>query len=286
MPETTLVTAATGTVGREVVRQLLASGVQVRAGGRAPSKPAFLGCADYIVLDFDQPQTTALAFKGIQRTFLLTPLNERMVDIGCGLVERAKAWGVEHIVRLSVMGAGSFPSTELARVHRTVEEAIEASGLQYTFLRPNAFMQNYLTAFGESIRLRGLLAMPQGHGAVSVVDVRDVAAVAVAALTDARHQGQSYELTGPEALSNNDVAQIFSELTHRSIRYVDTSEMEARKMLLSQGVSGWLVKVLLELYAISRQGMAAGVSSAVQEVLGRSPINFRQFATDYADHFR
>ncbi len=286
MPETTLVTAATGTVGREVVRQLLARGVQVRAGGRAPSKPAFLGCVDYIAFDFYQPQTTALAFKGIQRAFLLTPLDERMVDIGRGLVEQAKAWGVEHIVRLSVMGAGSFPSTELARVHRTVEEAIEASGLQYTFLRPNAFMQNYLTAFGESIRLEGLLAMPQGHGAVSVIDVRDVAAVAVAALTDARHQGQSYELTGPEALSNNDVVQILSELTHRPIRYVDTSEMEARKMLLSQGVSGWLVKVLLELYAISRQGMAAGVSSAVQEVLGRSPINFRQFATDYADHFR
>nr|MBS0021100.1 SDR family oxidoreductase [Gammaproteobacteria bacterium] len=287
MPETTLVTAATGTVGREVVRQLLARGVPVRAGARAPLKPPFLGSADYMVCDLDKPQTTASAFKGIERAFLITPLNERMVEVGRALVEQAKACGVEHLVRLSALGAGSSsPATELARAHRAVEEAIEASGLRYTFLRPNAFMQNYVTAFGNSIRLEGRLAMPQGRGAVSVVDVRDVAAVAVAALTDARHQGQSYELTGPEALSNQDVVEILSQVAHRPLRYVDLSEAQARTALVSQGVSRWLVEVFLELYAMSRQGMAAGVSSAVQEVLGRSPINFRQFATDYADQFR
>lgn len=286
MPETILVTGASGTVGREVVRQLLALGVRVRASGRAPSGPEFLGLADYTVFDFENPKTAPLAFRDVRSTFLLTPLDERMVGLACGVVEQAKAAGVEHIVRLSAMGTGDIALTELARVHRAVEQHIETSGLKYTFLRPNAFMQNYLTAFGESIRRHGLMAMPQGHGAVSVVDARDVAAVAVAALRDVRHHGHSYDLTGPESLTNNDIAQILSNVLDRSIRYVDTPEAEARKTLLDQGISRWLVTVLLELYAISREGMAARVSSAIQEVLGRPPISFRQFATDYAEHFR
>jgi uncharacterized protein YbjT (DUF2867 family) len=148
-------------------------------------------------------------------------------------------------------------------------------------------MQNYLTAFGEAIRSRRLFAMPQGRGAVSVVDVRDVAAVAVAALTDTetRHHGQCYELTGPEALANDDIAEILSEVTHRAIRYVNVSEREARETMRNQGMPKWLVEVLLELYRVSRDGMAARVSSATQDVLGRAPISFRQFATDYAEHF-
>jgi uncharacterized protein YbjT (DUF2867 family) len=286
MPDITLVTGATGTVGREVVRQLLARGDQVRASGRASSRPAFLGSADYTVFDFDNPETAAAAFKGVQRMFLLTPLDERMVQVGRGLVGQAKASGIELIVRLSVMGAGGFPATKLARAHRAVEEAIEASGLPYTFLRPNAFMQNYLTAFGNSIRRQGLLAMPQGRGAVSLVDARDVAAVAVAALSDPIHQGRAYELTGAEALSNDEVAEILSESSTRRIRYVAMPEAGARKALLGQDMPNWLVEVLLELYAISRQGMAARVSSAIQEVLGRPPTSFRQFAMDYADYFR
>lgn len=284
--ESILVTGATGTIGREVVRQLLAKGIRVRASGRAPSVPAFLGAADYVTFDFDDLQAAGLAFQGVRRLFLLTPLDERMVEVGRALVQQAKASGVEHIVRLSVMGAGGFPSTRLAQVHRAVEEAIEASGVHYTFLRPNAFMQNYFTAFGESIRSTGSFAMPQGQGAVSLVDGRDVAAVAVAALTDARrHDGQIYELTGPESLTNDDIAGILSDVTHRGIRAIGISETEARRSLLHQGMPNWLTEVLLELYAISRDGMAAQVSSAIPEVLGRPATPFRQFAMDHAQYF-
>lgn len=286
MAEITLVTGATGTVGREVVRELLAEGVSVRAGARAGRPLGHLGPVDCCVVDFDRPQTAAQALQGVRRVFFLSPLNEQMVDVGCQFVEQATAAGVEHIVRLSAMGAGSLPATKLAFIHRAVEEAIEASGLHYTFLRPNAFMQNYLNAFGGSIRSKGLFEMPQGQAAVSVIDVRDIAAVAVAALMDACHRGRSYELTGPEPLSNDDVAEILSEVAHRPIRYVDISERQARDALLGQGTPAWLVEVLLELYAISRAGMAASVSSAVQELLGRPPTRFRQFAAAYAEQFR
>ncbi|MGF1615230.1 MAG: SDR family oxidoreductase [Gammaproteobacteria bacterium] len=286
MPAITLVTGATGTVGREVVRGLLAQGVSVRAGARTGRQLVHLGPIDCCVLDLDRPQTAARALEGVQRVFFLSPLNEQMVDVGCQFVEQATAAGVEHIVRLSALGAGSCPATQLALVHRAVEEAIETSGLHYTFLRPNAFMQNYVNAFGGSIRSKGLFEMPQGRGAVSLVDVRDIAAVAVVALMDLCHRGRSYELTGPEPLSNDDVAEILSEVTHRPIRYVDISERQARDALLGQGMPVWLVEVLLELYAISRAGMAASISSAVQELLGRPPIHFRQFAADYAEQFR
>lgn len=285
MSEPILVTGATGTVGREVVKGLLGRGICVRVAAR--SKRAFeeLGPVDCRVFDFHCAQSARNIWEGIRRVFLLTPLEESMAEVASQLIEHAKAAGVQHVVRLSAMGADGSQDTELGRVHRAVEQAIEAAGLSFTFLRPNAFMQNYLTAFGASIRAEGLFALPQGAGRVSLVDARDVAAVAVAALTEAGHQAKAYDLTGPEALSNWQVAQLLSEATQRPIRYRDVSESKARNALLGQGVSPWLVRVFLELYAVSRAGDAARVSPAVREVLDRPPIGFRQFAGDYAEHF-
>lgn len=282
---TVLVTGAAGKVGREVVKQLAARGEHVRAGVRVVDHPHGTGGTDYVHLDFGEPRTMQRACVGIEYLLLFTPLEEHMVSVATALIEHARAAGVKHVVRLSAMGAGTLPTLKLGRLHRAVEEVIEASGLTYTFLRPNAFMQNYLADFGESIRARSAFLAPQGTGRVSLIDVRDVAAVAVAVLGDGCHVGKAYELTGPEALSNAEVAEILSQVTGRRITYTDLPVAAAQRRFAAQGIPSWLVEVIMDLYALSREGGAAYVSPAVAEILGRQPHTFRQFARDHAGHF-
>lgn len=284
--DTVLVTGATGTVGREVVRRLADVGVRVRAAARRRSAELLTApTVDFAELDLDRPSGFDRTLDGVRRVFLLTPLHERMVEQAAALIERAAAQGVKHIVRLSAMGADFDPPITLGRVHRAVEALIEQSGIDYTFLRPNAFMQNYLTYFGASLRAAGVFHAPQGAGAVSLVDARDVAAAAVAALTDAGHAGRACDLTGREALTNEQVAAVLSRALGRPVRYVDQTEAEARAALRESGLSPWVVEVVLELYALSRAGGAARVTSGVRDLIGRDPISFEQFARDHAQHF-
>jgi uncharacterized protein YbjT (DUF2867 family) len=282
-----LVTAATGTVGRAVFQSLAGAGVSARAGVRNPQ--AFLAAhpsADAVALDFDQLETFGPALQGASAVFLLTPLHEQMPAWVGNLVAAAEEAGVRRIVRLSAMGADWQPAITLGRVHRAAERAIEQSGLDYTILRPNAFMQNYVNHFGATIRADGAFYLPQGGGRVSVIDVRDIAAVATRVLVGCEHEGKTYELTGGEALSNYDIAAILSETLGRPIRYVDVAEQVADAALARQGMSPWQSRVIMELYAVSRADVAATVSTHVRELLGRPPTGIRRFVADHAAGLR
>lgn len=240
---------------------------------------------EWTPLDFSKPHTFAPALDGVQQVFLLTPLEEGMSDGACALVERAVAEGVRYIVRLSAFGAGPEPATKLGRVHAEVEACIERSGVVWTFLRPNSFMQNYANHVGHDIRAHDRFQMPQGEGAVSVVDTRDIAAVAVEVLMTPLAASRALELTGPEALSNQRIAQILSSVTGREIRYVDISQTQAREMMREAGMSQWLIEIIVELYELSRSGVAARVTNGVDDVLGRPPTSFLQFAKDRRGDF-
>ena len=281
---TILVTGPTGTVGTHVVAGLQTKQAAVRAGARIHGARA--PGMDWVKLDFSRPHTFAPALEGVEQVFLLTPLEERMVDAACALVERAVAEGVRKIVRLSAFSAGLEPDTKLGRVHGEVERFIEASGLQWTFLRPNSFMQNFVNYAGYEIRAHDRFRMPQGAGAVSVIDARDIAAVAVESLIDSSSSNRALELTGAEALSNQRIAETLSVVTGRQIRYVDIPPTEARDTMRGAGMCEWLIEIILELYEYSRSGAAAGVTSAVSDVLGRPPTSFLQFAQDHRDDFR
>ncbi len=260
--------------------------MRVRAAARRRSPELATGPEiEFVEFDLNRPSDFERALPGVSHVFLLTPLHERMVEQAAPLIERAAAHGVDRIVRLSAMGADLDAPVTLGRVHRAVETLIEGCGVDYTFLRPNAFMQNYLTDFGASLSAQAVFHAPQGTGAVSLIDARDVAAAAVAALTQSAHAGRAYDLTGPEALSNEQVAAILSESLGRPIRYVDVPETEARAALRESGLSPWLVEVILELHALSRSGGAARVTSAVRGMIGRHPVSFEQFARDHAQLF-
>jgi uncharacterized protein YbjT (DUF2867 family) len=283
---TVLVTGATGTVGSVLARLLAENGISVRAVSRRGLSPDPKAKGiDARAVDLREPQAVAEALTGVQRLFLATPLEEDMAAVAARVVEQACRAGVRQVVRLSAFGAGGG-ATRLAAIHEETEECLLRSGLSWASLRPNAFMQNTIGDFAGSIRRHSSFRAPQGGGRVSVIDARDIAAVAAQLLTRSPPATGCFDLTGPEALSNYDIAGVLTRVLGRPIDYLDTPPGETRATLLAAGLSRWLTDIVMELHELSARGGAARVSSQVSELLGRPPIAFRQFAADHADAFR
>jgi uncharacterized protein YbjT (DUF2867 family) len=283
MTTTILVTGATGTIGSQVVQALKGqSDVKVRVGVRNAAKADKLKGGNVEAVDFEytKPELIQAAVKGAQKLFLITSLDQDQVNQAAQLVDAAKAAGVQHIVKLSALGADFEPGIQLARWHRTVERYIVGSGVKYTFLRPNNFMENFINYYPPA--KDGNIYLPFGQGAVSWVAGADVAAVAAAALTRPGHENQAYTLTGAEALNVTQVASILSEVSGRKIQYVDVPEAGARKAMLDLGMPAWMVDGMMELHAIAKAGYAAPVADTVQKLTGRAPVSFAQFAQQHA----
>lgn len=285
--ETVLVTGASGTVGSTLVSLLADQGVCVRAASRRGGLPDRGGASALgVQVELRDPQSVAEALVGVDRVFLCTPLEEDMADVASRVVAQACQAGVRQIVRLSAFGAGAGGKTRLAAIHEETEECIRRAGVPWVFLRPNAFMQNTVAHFADSIRRFGTFRAPQGAGRVSAVDARDIAAVAAGVLTRSPIDNACYDLTGDEALSNQDIAAIVGRLLGGEVEYVDTEPGETRATLLAQGLSQWLTDIVMELYDLSSRGGAARVSPDVAVLLGRAPTAFEDFAADYAAHFQ
>jgi uncharacterized protein YbjT (DUF2867 family) len=173
------------------------------------------------------------------------------------------------------------------RLHRQTEKLIEESGIPYTFLRPNEFMQGFINYQGPTIKNNNAFYIPAADAKVSFVDARDIAAVAVKSLMDGdRHYNKTYMVTGPEALSYHQTAEILSNVTGKKIDYVNISDDEAREAMKGVGLNDWLINTISDLYGYFRKGYASQVSTAVEAVKGSKAITFDQFAKDYADTFR
>jgi uncharacterized protein YbjT (DUF2867 family) len=288
MSDTIFVTGSTGNVGGNVLAALLEKGMKVRVDVRSKENVDLFSKrgVEVVNMDFNDPKSIESGLKGIEKVFSMTPFVPHLVELGLNFVEAAKKAGVKYIVRLSGMGADAPQPITLAGWHRAVEKAIESSGIAHTFLRPNSYMQNFIAFAADFIKTQNAFYLPQGDGKVSYVDVRDVGAVAVAALTDERHRGKAYTVTGPEALSGSEIAGIFSELTGRTINYVDVPEDAAAKGMREAGMPDALIDALLELYAINEAGYTATVSDAVEKATGRKATSFKQFANDFAAAFK
>lgn len=294
MVETILITGATGTVGSEVINQLsgAAADVNIRAAAHSIENLKKIVKSDIVEpveMDYDKPDSLKDALKDVDRVFLLTPFQSDMVELSSNfLKEIENAGNIKHIVKLSVMGADSEPGIIGSRLHRQVEKMMEDTGIPFTFLRPNFFMQNFANFFSQSIKEQGAFYLPAGDGRVSFVDVRDIASVAVQALTnnnDGRHNGKAYNITGPEAISYGDVARILSEQLGKKISYVDISEDAARKGMKESGWDDWTINYMMELFNIIRMGYLSQVSSVIEDVTGKKAIPLNQFAKDYSGAF-
>lgn len=284
MTETILVTGGTGKVGREVVRGLVGrEDVSVRAGTRDPEHTAFLGGldAETVELDFYRTETFDGAVDGVDRIFLQAPpADPDAYRTLIPFLDWAVQAGADRIVNLSAMGVEELEELAI----RKVERHLEGLGVDYTLLRPNWFMQNYHPGFlSRPIREEGRLPLPFGDARVSMVDDRDVAAVAVAALTDEGHTGRTYTLTGPEALTQDEAAEILSDVAGREITYDAVSDDAMREVLREGGWRHRQAEVMLGLFRAIRNGDRSRVTPDVEEVLGRPPVDFRSYAEDHAE---
>jgi uncharacterized protein YbjT (DUF2867 family) len=282
-----LVTGATGKNGVEIIRRLSGRKERVRAMVHRQND-ILRGTPnvelEYVQADFDDPASLRKILSGVQRAFLVTNSSEHVEERQLRFVALAREAGVRHIVYLSQLHAASDSPLRFLRYHAAVEEALRTSGMSYTNLRPNLYMQGLLM-IGRTIASEGRFFAPAGGARVSVVDVRDIAAVAVAALTRSGHEGKTYDITGPEALTHGEMAAQLSEALHRPVAFVDLPERDFREALRGFRMPDWQADGLVEDYAHYRRGEASNISSAVQEVTGESPRPFRAFAHDYKSAF-
>jgi uncharacterized protein YbjT (DUF2867 family) len=282
MSQNILVIGATGRVGVELVRLLTEKGETVRAATRNPSA-ASAGLARFseaVEFDFDRPETFAPALKGVDKVFLIARPGDNHSDkVATPFIDMAMKEGVRLIVNLTAMGVELDDSFML----RLLEKYVEESGIPYVHLRPNWFMQNFNSGpMLADIRSTGGLHLPASDAKLSFIDVRDVAAVAFAALTEPRHTGNAYTLTGGEALDHYEVVGMLSRAAGKTISYVPLSEEVARAALNKAGVAGDLIDRWTNFYRKVREGLCASVTHDVELVLGRPTIAFERYTKDYA----
>ncbi len=274
-----LITGATGTVGRAVLDQ--AAGAPARVLIRDAAKAtAFEDVAEVAIGDFADPASLEAAVAGIDAVFMASFDGAEQLGLQGNLIAAAKHAGARHIVRLSALSSDENSAAALARWHGIADRQLAGSGLGYTLLRPGLFAQNLLEYAAS-----GTIALPVGATRVSFIDVRDIASVAVKALTEPGHEGQTYELTGAEQLTYGEVAERLSAATGRQFTFHDMSDGEYHAEMLRQGREPWDADMVVELYRRMRAQGTRKTTDTVERLLGRPPIGIAAFARDHAAEF-
>ncbi|MGW6502843.1 NmrA family NAD(P)-binding protein [Nonomuraea angiospora] len=284
-----LVTGATGSIGTHLVRLLQEKEVAFKALVRDETKARALGC-DIVTGDFDDPGSLAPAMEGVDRLFLnaggAQPVDgeQPMVRQQKAAIDAARAAGVSRVVKVSVSGA--HRGGRLAQgAHWEIEEYLKASGLGWSMLRPGGFMQNFVTGTA-AFTADGKLLDVYGGAPVSYIDCHDIAACAAALLTGSGGLGETYELTGPRALTCAEVAQELSAALGRTVEHAELSPDELAAGLRAQGLPAGFADDLAELSRQVASGSMAATTTAVRDLTGREPRTFGEFLRANAEALR
>lgn len=279
MTQTYLVTGATGTVGQALVNQLQAAGANVIAGSTSGRSVAG---APGRVVNFEQPATLDAAFAGIDRLFLLFPLQPNKLQLATHALDAARRAGVGHVVRSSGAGADVQSPYAIGRLQGEIDALVASSGLPYTLLRPNSFMQNWVNYYGGMVRA-GSVYLANGAGRSAWIDARDIAAAAAAVLQQPdAHVGQAYELSGPEALSGAEVLDVIRAEAGVSATYVPVTAAQAEESMRGMGMSPWTIDIMASLARLIADGGTAGTSPHLAALTGQPGRTFAAFAREHA----
>ena len=277
-----LVTGATGNTGRAVVQGLLARGVAVRAMVRKPSQADLFGAGvDVVVADMTQPESLSAAVQGVRQMLLISPLDAGMVELQGRMARAAQSAGVQRIVKISTEIADPASDALIGQWHGQSELEVERTGLAHCHLRPCNFMQN-LQAFADSIRATRSFSAPLGDAGISLVDVSDLAAVAVAVLLDPPAAASPIVVTGATSPTYHRFAQLLSEQLGYPVHYQASTPAQALQRFLADGMPAWKAHELIRMYAHLQDPLHTRLTDAVQRYAGRAPRTFEDFVRDYA----
>jgi uncharacterized protein YbjT (DUF2867 family) len=282
-----LVTGATSAVGKAVIKELLARKVSVRAFVRKPVDAAKLQAqgVEAFLGDMTKQASVTQALQGIESVYLITPVAEQLLETEGLWVQEGKKAGLRHLIKQSEIGADPQALSPLLQDHGRAEDAIRTSGVPSTILRTLYFMQNFAPMYAHSIITRGMIYAPLADARMSYVDARDVGAVAARLLTKEGHHYQEYEVTGPEAITCTQLAEIFSSLLHTPVHYATISDEETEKALLGR-YSPWRARAVVTLLQFYRQGGGNLVTPVVDEVTGRKPGTAAAFISEHLQSFQ
>jgi uncharacterized protein YbjT (DUF2867 family) len=284
---TVLLFGATGRIGPHVARELVARGVSVAAMVRDPARAeAVLPPAVRLVPgDFADDTAVQRALDGTSSLLLLTPHGPDMAATQRRLVGWAAKTGTRVVKISGTSSAIRADGPDAGRQHWQAEQEVAGTGLGFVILRPNAFMQTLLPPIAGSVRTKGVVVNPLGSAAISLVDCVDIGAAAATALTDARHDGQTFALTGPAAVTYADIAGVIETVTGRRATVVETSPQAMAEMARGRGATDWEARHLAEMLALFRAGASEFVTDDVQRLTGRPPRSVADYVRDHAAEF-
>ena len=281
-----LITGASGSVGKAVLFEAVRKEPKVRAMFRSKEDAAKApsGC-EPVLADYADKASLRKALAGVTSVYVVCSPMPQLVELEGNMLEACKESGVQHVVLNSALGAGDYPKS-FPSWHRKVEDKLKATGLSYTILRPNGFLQNIVMYNAPSIRTQGAFYVAMGDAKVSYLDVGDIAIVAVKALKGGAHAGKTYELNGPEAISNTELAKRISKVAARTVSYVDIPESAQREAMIGLGMPEWQVTALLELQQYYKQGGGAKTDGLLKSLIERDPVTLDQYLAANAKEFR
>ena len=283
-----LLTGVTGNTGGATAKELVARGVPFRAFVRDESKVADLEAAgvELVVGDLANRDTVATALQGIEKATLILPNDENQQAMETQFIDLAVEAGVNHVIKMSSYEAREEATSPIPVAHFAVEQHLRNSGVGWTMIRPNFFMQNFLGS-GASIKSKNQFTMPMGNGVTVMIDCRDIGAAIAEVLTGQGHVGQSYDISGPEKLSFYDVADRFSEVLGRKIEYIDEDPQAFRERVAPFMRSEWHLNAVCHLFSEIVDGVVEPeITTTFHDLVGREPVTLNQFIQDFIFVFR
>ncbi|QJB55607.1 NmrA family NAD(P)-binding protein [Pseudodesulfovibrio sp. zrk46] len=282
------VAGAAGNIGRALLAELKEKNLEAVAGVHSEDKAAAISGegVEARIMEFSDQASMEKAMAGCDKMFLVLPLTETMSRFGHLAVEAAKAAGIEYIVRSSGYASSSDAHWRLGREQGMVDQFVEDSGIPFTILRPNSFMQNFSGPMADMVKA-GFVGLAEEEAKVSYIDVRDIAACAATLLNDVgEHANKFYALTGPEGLSGADVATKLSAAAGKEIVYRPMEEEVFAATLKENGIPEWNVNMLISLARIVKLGMIGNVTKAVEYLTDTPARTFDAFAEENAAIWR
>lgn len=283
-----LITGATGRSGAPAALRLAERGLPVRVLARNPAKAVPLARAGIEVApgDVSDPEALRAAMQGVEKVAIILPNGEQQLAQEKAIVDAAKAAGAKHVVKISSMEAVPGARNPVHQAHWSSEEYIRASGLAWTMVRPNFYLQNFLGG-ATTIRDQGKFYLPFGDkGAACMTDARDAGFFVAHVLATPGHENRSYDVTGPEVLTFAQVAKIFSEVLGKPVQYVAVDPAAYRETLGRFIKSAWHLDAVCGIFEEIRLGYVAPPTDTFRQVTGRAPTDTRQFIRDHLQSFK